>query len=380
MTSQSTGIAGSGIMGRLMALALRRQGYSVTVFDQDPIVSDNLCDYAVKAETIPDWGTSASSYTAAGMLTPYSEAETAEPLVYELGLASLNLWPKLIDSLNTEVFFRTGGTLILAHQNDRVDFTRFYSSVQANISPSTEQMSLIRDEQLTQLEPELSGRFQQALYAPDEAWLCACCVMPALSSNLMEQGVAWHSSTRVLETRPQEIITEARSGSRSHHFDWVIDTRGLGAKPQLPELRGVRGEILWVKAPDVNIKHLVRLMHPRYRIYIVPRRDDLYLIGATQIESEDKGPITVRSSLELLSAAYSVHPGFGEAQIVHSDVNLRPALRNNQPQVKMEQGLISINGLFRHGYLMSPAIAEEVCAAMAANGDYQSPYESLFQF
>lgn len=382
--SKSIGIAGAGIMGRLLALELNRQGHQVTIFDRDPMVSDNLCDFAISEDCVPNLGTSACSYTAAGMLTPFSEAENAEPLVVELGIKSQKLWPQIIKNLGAEVFYREGGTVIIAHRQDAADFNRFMASVQANIPDSQKNISLITGQQLAELEPELGDRFQQAAFAPDEAWLCACCVMPALANTLLEQRVSWHSSTDVLSVTPGEIEVKARMGSRSHQFDWVIDSRGLGAKAQLPTLRGVRGEILWVRAPEVKINRLVRLMHPRYRIYIIPRRDDLYLIGATQIESEDKGPVTVRSSLELLSAAYSVHPGFGEAQIVHSDVNLRPAFLNNQPQVLVdsastESGLIRVNGLFRHGYLMSPAIAQEVAAYIAADGDYQSSFNQLFQ-
>jgi len=390
---KSIGIAGAGIIGRLIALELNRQGHKVTIFDQDPMVSDNLCDFlypphqpnrAISENSVPNLGTSACSYTAAGMLTPFSEAETAEPLVVELGIKSQQLWPALAKSLGAEVFYREGGTLIIAHRQDTADFNRFLASVQANIPDSSNQMPLLNQQQIAELEPELGERFQQAAYAPNEAWLCTCCVMPALANTLLEQQVPWYGSTNVLSVDPGEIVVKARTGSRSHQFDWTIDCRGLGAKSQLPQLRGVRGEILWIRAPEVKINRLVRLMHPRYRIYIIPRRDDLYLIGATQIESEDKGPVTVRSSLELLSAAYSVHPGFGEAQIVHSDVNLRPAFPNNQPQVLVEststeQGLIRVNGLFRHGYLMSPAIAQEVAAYIAADGDYQSTFSHLFQ-
>jgi glycine oxidase len=382
VASKTIGIAGAGIVGRLIALALTRQGHQVTMFDRDPMVTDNLCDFAVDenlspAFNVPDLNTKACSYTAAGMLTPFSEAEVAEPLVFELGMKSLQLWPELIKSLGSEVFYREGGTLVVAHRQDAADFNRFTASVTANVSPTEQQMTLIGQQQLTNLEPELATRFQQAAYMPDEAWLCACCVMPALAETLQKQRVAWHSSTNVLSVDRGEITVQARSGSRRHDFDWVIDCRGLGAKKQLPDLRGVRGEILWVRAPEVKINRLVRLMHPRYRIYIVPRRDDLYLIGATQVESEDAGPVTVRSSLELLSAAYSVHSGFGEAQVVYSDSNVRPALPDNQPQVLAEDGLIRVNGLFRHGYLMSPAIAEEV-ASFIEQENYQSSFASLF--
>ena len=91
----------------------------------------------------------------------------------------------------------------------------------------------------------------------------------------------------------------------------------------MPELRGVRGELIELRAPDVKISRLIRLMHPRYRLYLVPLyKNDHYLIGATQLESEEAGPITVRSTLELLSAAYSIHRGFSEAEIIETKTNL----------------------------------------------------------
>ena len=379
MSIQSIGIAGAGIIGRLVALELRQQGHQVTLFEQDPIDSlGSRCQSAATNQSLPLCTSSACSYSAAGMLTPYSEADTAEPLVFELGLRSLGLWPDIVKQMGRQVFYRTGGTLVVAHSQDRADFERFYNLIQANISPTGDLVASIENRELSRLEPELGSRFSRALHMPKEAWLCACCTLPALYQTLIEQEVTWYSSTAVMAVKPNEIIVQASAGLRSHGFDWVIDSRGLGAIKQQPNLRGVRGEILWLRAPQVKINRLLRLMHPRYRIYIVPRREDLYLIGATQIESEDRGPISVRSNLELLSAAYSVHPGFGEAQIVFSDVNLRPALPNNQPQVIFEPGLLSVNGLFRHGYLLSPAIAQEVSRMICADGDYQSPYQDLF--
>jgi glycine oxidase len=201
--------------------------------------------------------------------------------------------------------------------------------------------------------------------------------MPALADALMASKVSWHSNTEVLAVNPFEISVKARSGERAHNFDCVIDSRGLGGKQQMSQLRGVRGEILWLRAPEVKINRLIRLMHPRYRLYIVPRRDDLDLVGATQIESEDKGEITVRSTLELLSAAYSLHPGFAEARIVETGINCRPALPDNEPKIFSQNGLLRVNGLFRHGYLMSPAIAQEVVGLLEDKENYQSSYKGL---
>jgi len=376
---QSIGIAGAGIIGRLVALELRQQGHQVTIFEQDSIGSPpSRCELAASNQSMPIATSSACSYSAAGMLTPYSEADTAEPLVFQLGVASLGLWHHIVEQLGREVWYRKGGTLVVAHSQDRADFDHFYNLVRANIASTAELVTPIKQAEVTDLEPELGPRFSQALHMQKEAWLCACCTMAALFQRLIAQGVSWYSSTSVVEVNPYQIMIQTPAGLQSHCFDWVVDTRGLGAIKQQPNLRGVRGEILWLRAPEVNINRLIRLMHPRYRIYIVPRRENLYLIGATQIESEDRRPISVRSSLELLSAAYSVHPGFGEAQIVYSDVNLRPALPNNQPQVIYKPGLLRVNGLFRHGYLISPAIAQEVFKMIGAQGDYQSPYQDLF--
>ena len=360
-------IVGAGIMGRLLAWQLcQQQSCQISLFDRDPIESG-----------------SAAAYTAAGMLTPYSEVESAELTVYHMGMQSLQLWPEIVADLQgglgdlkggQHVDFHQRGSLIVAHPGDRADLDRFNQQLQHKLQPSAVQVQQLAGDQLRELEPELAGRFNAASFLPEEAWVDSGKVMQCLANTLLEYGVDWHPNTQVEATGKGFVQTT----DKRYQADWVIDCRGLGAKPELPELRGVRGEVLRLHAPEVNITRLVRLMHPRYRIYVVPRTDNVYVIGATQIESDDMGPITVRSSLELLSAAYSLHPGFAEARILSSAVNCRPALNDNLPAVYYAAGLIRVNGLFRHGYLLAPVLAKEVAQWLAAKGDYQSPYTDLF--
>jgi len=67
----------------------------------------------------------------------------------------------------------------------------------------------------------------------------------------------------------------------------------------------------------------------------------------------------VRSSMELLSAAYAVHPGFGEARILEMNAQARPTLPDNLPRIESPQpGVLRINGLYRHGYLIAPAVLD----------------------
>ena len=199
-------------------------------------------------------------------------------------------------------------------------------------------------------------RFGRGIYFPEEGQMEPRDLLPALGDALHARGVTWHEGTRVRQVAPGAVHTD----TGTHRFDLVADTRGLGARPHHP-LRGVRGEVMRFHAPDVGLRRMVRLMHPRYPLYIVPRPDDVYLIGATTIESDADGPVTVRSALELLSAVYSLHPGFAEAAVLSQEVGCRPAYADNLPRIRYEPGLLSVNGLYRHGFLISPALAREAC-------------------
>jgi glycine oxidase len=164
--------------------------------------------------------------------------------------------------------------------------------------------------------------------------------------------------------------TEPEALRNKQQFDWVIDCRGLGAKgswsllgKSAKDLRGIRGEVIRLYAPEVKLRRPTRLIHPRYPIYIAPKEDDVYVVGATEIESEDLSPMSVRSAMELLSATYTVHSGFAEARILEMATQCRPTLKDNLPEICLDQrsqgsNLMMINGLYRHGFLISPAVLD----------------------
>ncbi|MCD4545179.1 FAD-dependent oxidoreductase, partial [Burkholderia pseudomallei] len=168
----------------------------------------------------------------------------------------------------------------------------------------------------------------------------------ALAAGLAERGVDVHWNAAVApDAAPAARIT--------------IDCRGLGAKAQMPALRGIRGEVARVHAPGIGLTRPVRLLHPRYPLYVAPKENDLYVIGATEIEGEDMSPVSVRSALELLSAAFSVHPAFGEARILELNTQCRPTLPDHRPALVWDGGAtLAVNGLYRHGFMIAPEIAD----------------------
>jgi glycine oxidase len=205
------------------------------------------------------------------------------------------------------------------------------------------------------LEPTLAGTFHQAMFLPGEGQLDNRQLLDALMHQLQNDRVHMHFESAV----SPEQFTQA---------DWVIDCRGAGARGDWPNLRGVRGEVLRVQAPEVKFGRPVRLIHPRYPLYIAPKPDGVFVIGATEIESDDTSPASVRSSLELLSAAYSIHKGFGEARILEISAQIRPTLPDNLPAIRLRgHRHMQINGLYRHGFLIAPAMLDASLALMSGN-------------
>lgn len=341
------GIAGAGLIGRLLAWRLLRAGHVVTLYDAD------------RAD-----GEQAAARVAAAMLAPYSEIAVSERAVFDWGLEGLSLWPRLLDELRadsgTEVFYQQAGSVVVAHAADRSTLQHFHRLLQHRVADRLDQVRPLDRPGLAELEPELAERFDGGLWLAEEGTLDNRELLTALEHAIRKHGGEWRESTPVRRVETGALLLD----DGRIDVELAIDARGVGAKPQQPELRGVRGEVLWVHAPEVKLSRPVRLMHPRYQLYIAPKQGDVYVIGATEIESESRSPITVRSSLELLSALYSVHTGFAEAHVLHAYANLRPAFSDNMPRIAAGPGLLQVNGLHRHGYLLAPWMLREALAAI----------------
>jgi glycine oxidase len=307
----SVSIIGAGVAGAWQALLFAQAGHAVTLHER----SD-----ATMTESTSHW--------AGGMLAPYCEAEVSEPVIVRLGLRSLDLWREKLP----ETPFN--GSLVLAHPRDRADFERF-----ARLTTGHQRLDASG---INSIEPALEGRFRDALFYPSEGHVEPRRVLPELHARIREAGGTIRFNS---EASPEDLK------------GIVIDCRGLFARDRQSDLRGVKGEMVIVETAEIEFARPIRLIHPRWPLYIIPRADHQFMIGATSIEAEDRG-VSVRSALELLSAAYAVHPAFAEARIVEFGSGLRPAFPDNLPRIAIEQERITVNGLYRHGFLLAPALAE----------------------
>lgn len=303
-------VIGAGITGLWQAFTLAERGHHVRLLERS-------------REPFAD----AASRLGGAMLAPYCEAEAAPPIVRDLGLHAMTIWQDKLRCVEQS------GTLVVAQPRDRAELNRFAAQTEAH-----EQVDGAR---IAGLEPALEERFRTGLFYAHEAYVPPDRAVAALLPAIRNAGAELHFGAEQLEGCA----------------DVTIDCRGLAAREDLPGLRGVRGEMALVETAEIALRRPVRLLHPRFPLYVVPWGGDTYMIGATVLESDDRGPVTLRSGLDLLGLAYALHPAFGQARIVQLAADVRPAFSDNVPRIIVRGERIYVNGMYRHGYLTAPALA-----------------------
>ncbi len=314
MSIRYASVIGAGVAGLTTAVTLAERGVQVTVFERSTTL-----------------GTDAASWLAGGMLAPYCEMESADPSIVAPGLAAIDWWADRVPGV------RRTGSLVVASARDQTDLTRFRRMTEGGTD--------IDADGIAALEPDLAGRFRRGLHFAAEAWLDPRRALAALADRLTALG--------------GEIRFGTAADPGSLDSDAIVDCRGFAAATDDRRLRSVRGEMFLLHAPEVTLNRAVRLLHPRIPLYIVPRDDHIFMIGATMIESVSDRAMTLRSAIDLLNAAYAVHPGFAEASIVEQGAGRRPSYADNLPKIERRGSVVSVNGFYRHGFLLAPSAAAQ---------------------
>jgi glycine oxidase len=335
VTLADIAVVGGGLLGRSLAWRAARAGARVALYD-----------------AAGSKGEDSAAWAAAGMITPTKEAIDADVQIASTGKRSLSLWPQWLADLPVSVFYRDSGTILLWHREDSSEAVRAEQRLGSRLPQAG--WKPLEDSQLRELKPALNSRLSRAAYLSGEAQIDNREFLEAVALALEEARVDCHWNTFVSDhTLPDAGI--------------VVDCRGMGAKYNWHNLRGVRGEIVRLHAPDIELHHMLRLLHPRYPVYIVPRAEGRVVVGATCVESDDRSPASVRGALELLTSAQSVVPALAEARILEFNTQVRPAFPDNLPAIRFDRDrrVLRINGLYRHGFLLTPAVVEDVLVLLS---------------
>ncbi|MDI2091354.1 FAD-dependent oxidoreductase [Commensalibacter oyaizuii] len=303
-------VIGSGVTGLCIATTLCEHGEAVEV---------------IESSTIPT-----ASIFAGGMLAPFCEGESAPQAVVDHGVMAIQWWSDHVSSV------KKTGTLVVAPPRDGAELNRF--------ATMTSDYEWVVPEQV---EPDLSSRFARGLLFPTEAHLDPRLSLQELKQNLIEKGVVFHKNSPCGK---------------------IIDCRGIQAEDCLSNLRAVRGEMLIFESHDITFSRSIRLLHPRFPCYLVPRHNGQFMLGATMIESHDNSPISARALMEMLGSAYALHPAFAEARIIETGTGLRPSFPDNMPEILYQEGRFFVNGMYRHGFLLAPFMAQQLMQKLSHGG------------
>ncbi|MCF6777226.1 FAD-dependent oxidoreductase [Thiotrichales bacterium 19X7-9] len=341
-------IFGAGLMGRVLALTLLKDNphLSIDLYDKDTIDGKKSC-----------------GYQAAGMLAPMAELMTCHGQIYAYGKDAQSLWSKLLDATMAQYkdkILQTKGTVIIAAKQDHTELDHIKELISFRIDQFDEDhfdinKCYLSDKALKAIMPSLdtTNLYKHSLYFKDEAVIDVPLFYRYSYEILTRyQKVQWFEQI--------EININDFNCSNQIDYDYLFDCRGLGAKDDLNQLFAVRGEAVVIYQPQIEIDHVIRLLHPRHSLYLIPRGKGIFYVGATSINADDLSNISVESLMELLSMLYVIDVRFSEARVLKTISHLRPTSENDLPIIEHKNNMIRLNGLSRHGYLFAPKVALEV--------------------
>lgn len=352
------GIAGAGVLGRLLAYQLGQAGHQVTVFDpaagpQPPQV--NAC-----AAPAPGY---AAGFTAAGLLSPLAPLEFGNAQAAYMGWRGLALWRHICRTLPTAddglPLMRQRGSVMVAHPSAPEAVALLLARWQSaqDITADWPAPRRLRGAALRALEPALAGHL--------DGWLLSAEAQILPRETLHElclhaQGVDWRWHTSVRSIEPAAI--ELSDGSR-WRGDWAVDCRGAGAGPGEP-VHLVEGQALWLHAPDVHLARPLRQLQAALRLDLVPRPGGVFIVSA-QHTPNYAGVQPLPDTGQLLAMASALVPALASAHVMQLETNLRPARQAACPQLRVTPGLLRITGLHHYGWLLAPAVVDEALPQLA---------------
>lgn len=335
---ETVAVVGAGVMGVVSALTLQTAGYRVTLFDREPFPPSN------------------ASMAAAGMLAPFSESDILPYAYIAAGLEGVALWRSLLGERSHDCLFRSGSLVIAppgASRNAAFETLR-----------KEESAVFLSGGELWRQEPALSRDIGAGLLLPEEAYLLPDVALRRLFERFLSAGGAFD-------------VAEMDPGA-ARGFDRVLDCRGFG-DGLAPDLTAVQGELIIVAAPKPILRRPIRMLRQDTPFYLAPRPNGQVVIGATAIKisgpADDR--IRSRSLASLLDFACATVPALADTRLTGVFSGLRAAYPNLLPRLQLSADgrVIGLNGLYRHGFLLAPVMAQSALRYLRAIPD---PHAALF--
>ncbi|HEX2028185.1 MAG TPA: glycine oxidase ThiO [Nitriliruptorales bacterium] len=354
-------VIGAGAIGMAIAWRVASHGVAVALVDERP--------------------GRGSSWAAAGMLAPVTEAHHGEEELLELNLASRDRWPDfaaaLEDAAGRAAGYRESGTVVVAR--DRDDLAEL-DALQALLQRHGLAVERLTSGELRQLEPGLSPGVRGGLLAPDDHQVDNRRLVGALSAACQRAAVTTIRQHALgLDVEAGRVSGCRLADGSTIRCDTVVLAAGArsgqlaGLPPGGVPVRPVKGQLLHLRPPPAGTaaartplaRHNVRVVAGRPgrpAVYAVPRTDGRLVVGATVEERGFDPAVTAGAVLNLLREAYELLPAISELELAETVVGFRPGTPDNAPLLGPGplDGLVLATGHFRNGILLAPVTADIV--------------------
>jgi glycine oxidase len=320
-------VIGGGIIGLSLAIQLRKKGACVLVVERGELGRE-------------------ASHAAGGMLVD-CELETPAAL-QPLATASARMYPEFAHELEVEsdmkVDLRDQGTILFPS---------------AEHAPSSA-FSALTPEQLTQLEPALSGNTHSAFLLKERS-VDPRALTTAAIKTAKNRGVDFSSADPVTAIDLSDgHVTGVTTTKTFFLAPKVVNCAGAWSGqlgPHAFPTRPVKGQILCLAMPSRTLlKHVIRTA----QVYLIPRSDGRLLLGATVEEAGFDKRTDAPTIQRLHHAAIALVAKLSDAKILEAWAGLRPGTPDALPILGATEtpGYYVATGHFRDGILLAPITAE----------------------
>jgi glycine oxidase len=352
-------IVGGGVIGCSIAFQLAKRGASVIVLEKQEIAQG-------------------ASRAAAGMLGAQSEFTTDSPLI-PLALKSREIFPSIVEELEELTgidigLVQRGLIKVACSKEDGVALEQHYQFWKQQ-DPSVQWLSM---KELQEREPHVTETLYGAMYLPGDGQVRAADLSIAFAKAASRFGAVIKEYTEVyslLWERGQVKGVETAEGRITS--DNVILCAGAWSK-QLLKPTGIDVPIFPVKGECLSvvteIPFITSTIFANNGCYIVPKKGNRLVIGATSQEGTFHQKVSVKGVQSLLERASAILPSIVEAHWENVWSGIRPQTSDGLPYLGEHpdiKGLFGAFGHYRNGILLSP-ITGVIIADLVEGKTYES--------
>jgi glycine oxidase len=298
------------------------------------------------------------------MLAPVSEADFGEGELLQLGLQSSLRYAAFCAELD-DPGYSACGTLAVARDRDEAEALDRLLVLQRELGL---QVDRLLPSKARSLEPALAPAIRLALNVSGDHAIDPRKLVAALRRAFAGAQRTGRATGLVTQG---DRVTGVTLQDGTIVADQVVVAAGVDvARLDMPKharvpVRPVKGQVLRLRDP--NGPGLVSRTIRGDGVYLVPRGDGRYVLGATMEERGRNTTPTAGGVYELLRDMSEIVPGVLELEIEEIIAGLRPATPDNLPAIGRGalEGLVWATGHYRNGILLTPITAELVVDALA---------------